>query len=64
MNHFKLIIENLDNGNYLVTVYKDKQEVIQRSYQNLGDAISLVPLVFEPIKRLRKIQESGKDAEE
>jgi hypothetical protein len=61
MNQFKLIIEVLDNENYGVTVFKYGEIVIQRAYQNLGDVISLIPIVFLPKQELRNIQESGKD---
>jgi hypothetical protein len=64
MNHFKVVIDNLANGNYHVSVSKNGTVVIQRAYTDLREIISLIPLVYGPKHGLRNIQESGKDAEQ
>jgi hypothetical protein len=52
---FKVTIENLPNGNYYVQVIKDaKGVVIERSYQDLKDVLSLIPLVFLPTPKVQQ----------
>ncbi len=61
MNIFTFSVENLPNGNYSVVVIKNGQMVIERAYADLGDVISLIPIVFLPKTEKGNFPKSGKD---